>query len=44
MNFLLMGHVEKDPNSSYKIAVKCCNDLKNYSWHIGKLIEKQECL
>jgi hypothetical protein len=30
MNCPLMGH-----------AVKCCEDLKNYSRHIGKLIEKQ---
>jgi hypothetical protein len=37
----LLGHVGKDPNSPHKIAVKCCDDLKNYSQHIGKLIEKQ---
>jgi hypothetical protein len=41
MNCPLMRHVETDPNSSHKIAVKCCEDLKNYSRHIGKLIEKQ---
>jgi hypothetical protein len=41
MNCSLMGHVETDPNSSHKITVKCCEDLKNYSLHIGKLIEKQ---
>ncbi|XP_050244292.1 uncharacterized protein LOC126692642 [Quercus robur] len=31
----------KEPNSPHKIAVKCCEDLKNYSQHIDKLIEKQ---
>nr|XP_023922961.1 zinc finger MYM-type protein 1-like [Quercus suber] len=31
----------KDPNSPHKITVKCCEDLKNYSRHIDKLIEKQ---
>ncbi|XP_075665956.1 uncharacterized protein LOC142635730 [Castanea sativa] len=31
----------KDPNSPHKIAVKCCENLKNYSQHINKLIEKQ---
>jgi hypothetical protein len=41
MNCPLMGHVGTDPNSPHKIAVKCCEDLKNYSRHIGKLIEKQ---
>ena len=34
-------HVGKDPNSPHKIVVKCCEDLKNYSRHIDKLIEKQ---
>jgi hypothetical protein len=33
--------VGTDPNSPHKIAVKCCEDLKNYSRYIGKLIEKQ---
>ncbi|XP_050258909.1 uncharacterized protein LOC126703892 [Quercus robur] len=41
MNFPLIRHVGKDPNSPYKIAVKRCKDLKNYSRHIDKLIEKQ---
>ncbi|XP_062166924.1 uncharacterized protein LOC133873208 [Alnus glutinosa] len=41
MHCPLMGHVGTDPNSPHKIAVKCCEDLKNYSRHIGKLIEKQ---
>jgi hypothetical protein len=36
-----MGHVRTNPNSPHKIAVKCCEDLKNYSRHIDKLIEKQ---
>ena len=36
-----MRHVGKDPNSLHKIAVRCCDDLKNNSRHIGKLIEKQ---
>ncbi|XP_062145907.1 uncharacterized protein LOC133853901 [Alnus glutinosa] len=36
MNCPLMGHVGTDPNSPHKIAVKCCEDLKNYSRHIGK--------
>jgi hypothetical protein len=40
MNCPLLGHVGTDPNSPHKIAVKCCEDLKNYSRHIGKLIEK----
>jgi hypothetical protein len=40
MNCPLMGHMGTDPNSPHKIAVKCCKDLKNYSRHIGKLIEK----
>ncbi|XP_030964725.1 zinc finger MYM-type protein 1-like [Quercus lobata] len=31
----------KDPNSPHKIVVKCCEDLKNYSRHIDKQIEKQ---
>jgi len=39
MNCLLMGHVGTDPNSLHKIAVKCCEDQKNYSRYIGKLIE-----
>ena len=33
--------VGKDPNSPHKIAVKCSEDLINYSQHINKLIEKQ---
>ena len=40
MNFPLIRHVGKDPNSPHKIAVKCCEDLKNYSRHIDKQIEK----
>jgi hypothetical protein len=40
INCLLMGHVATDPNSPHKITVKCYEDLKNYSRHIGKLIEK----
>ena len=42
MNCLLIRHVGKDPNSLHKIAVKSCEDLKNYSRHIDKLIEKQK--
>ena len=41
MNCPLIRHVRKDPNSPHKITVKCCEDLKNYSRHIDKLIEKQ---
>jgi len=41
MNCPLTGHVEKYQNPPNKIVVKCCEDLKNYSRHIGKLIEKQ---
>ncbi|KAL4616285.1 hypothetical protein ACB092_07G187600 [Castanea dentata] len=41
MNCPLLRHVGKDPNFPHKIAVKCCEDLKNYSRHIDKLIEKQ---
>ena len=41
MNCPLIRHVGKDPNSPHKIAVKCCEDLKNYLRHIDKLIEKQ---
>jgi hypothetical protein len=41
MDCPLMRHVGTDPNSSYKIVVKYCEDLKNYSRHIDKLIEKQ---
>jgi len=41
MNCPLLEYVRKDPNSPHKIAVKCCDDLENYSRHIGKLIEKQ---
>jgi hypothetical protein len=37
----LMAHVGRGPNSPHKIAVKCCEDLKNYSQHIGKLMEKK---
>ena len=40
-NCPLIRHVGKEPNSPHKIAVKCCEDLKNYSRHIDKLIEKQ---
>jgi len=40
-NSSLMGHVEKDPNSPHKSAVKCCEDLMNQSRHIDKLVEKQ---
>ncbi|XP_062151972.1 uncharacterized protein LOC133860366 [Alnus glutinosa] len=29
-----MGHVGTDPNSPHKIAMKCYEDLKNYSRHI----------
>ena len=42
MNCPLIRHVRKDPNSLHKIAVKSCEDLKNYSRHIDKLIEKQK--
>jgi hypothetical protein len=41
MNCPLIGHVGKDPNSSHKIAVKCCEDLMKYSRYIDKLFEKQ---
>ena len=41
MNCPLIRHVEKESNSPHKISVKCCEDLKNYSRHIDKLIEKQ---
>ena len=41
MNCPLIRHVRKEPNSLHKIAVKCCEDLKNYSRHIDKLIQKQ---
>ncbi|KAK4539256.1 hypothetical protein RGQ29_031933 [Quercus rubra] len=41
MNCPLIRHVGKEPNSPHKIAVKCCENLKNYSRHIDKLIEKQ---
>jgi hypothetical protein len=41
MSCPLMRHVGKDPNSPHKFAMKCCEDLNNYSRHIGKLIEKQ---
>ena len=41
MNCPLVHHVGKEPNSPHKIVVKCCEDLKNYSRHIDKLIEKQ---
>ena len=40
MNFPLIRHVGKEPNSPHKIIVKCCKDLKNYSRHIDELIEK----
>jgi hypothetical protein len=33
--------VGKDPNSPYKIAMRCCEDLMNYSRYIDKLVEKQ---
>ena len=42
MNCPLIRYVGKDPNSLHKIAVKSCEDLKNYSQHIDKLIEKQK--
>ena len=41
MNCPLIRHVGKEPNFPHKIAVKCCEDLKNYSRHINKLIQKQ---
>ena len=41
-NCPLIRYVGKDPNSLHKIAVKSCEDLKNYSRHIDKLIEKQK--
>ena len=42
INCPLIRHEGKDPNSPHKIVVKCCEDLKNYSRHINKLIEKQK--
>ena len=42
MNCPLIRHIGKDPNFPHKIYVKCCEDLKNYSSHIDKLIEKRE--
>ncbi|XP_050248602.1 uncharacterized protein LOC126695841 [Quercus robur] len=41
MNCPLIRHEGKEPNSPHKNAVKCCEDLQNYSQHIDKLIEKQ---
>ena len=41
MNCSLIGHEGKDPNTSHKIAVKCYEDLMNYSGRIDKLVEKQ---
>jgi hypothetical protein len=37
----LMVHVGRVPNTPHKIAVKCHEDLRNYSQHIGKLMEKK---
>ena len=39
MNCSLIGHEGKDPNTPHKIAMKCCEDLGNYSGHIDKLVE-----
>nr|XP_023922400.1 zinc finger MYM-type protein 1-like [Quercus suber] len=41
MNCALIRHEGKEPNSPHKIAMKCCDDLKNYPRHIDKLIKKQ---
>ncbi|XP_065634869.1 uncharacterized protein LOC136069813 [Quercus suber] len=41
MNCPLIRHERKEPNSPHKITMKCCEDLKNHSRHIDKLIEKQ---
>nr|XP_023929395.1 uncharacterized protein LOC112040733 [Quercus suber] len=41
MNCPLIRQEGKEPNSPHKIAMKCCEDLKNHSRHIDKLIEKQ---
>ena len=41
MNCSLIGHEGKDPNTPHKIAVKCCEDLRNYSGHIDNLVEKK---
>ena len=35
-----LTHMGKDPNSQHKIAMRSCEDLMNYSQHIGKVIEK----
>ena len=36
-----LTHMGKDPNSQHKIVMRSCEDLMNYSQHIGKVIEKQ---
>jgi hypothetical protein len=40
-NCPLLGHVGKSPNSSHRMAVKCCEDLRNRSRHIQTLFGKQ---
>ena len=41
MNCSLIDHEGKDPNTPQKIAVKCCEDLRNYLGHIDKLVGKK---
>ncbi|CAL5329405.1 unnamed protein product [Camellia sinensis] len=39
-NCPLLSHMGKDPNSSHRVAIKCC-DLTNQAQHIEVIIEKQ---
>ena len=41
MNCSLIDHEGKDPNTPHKIAVKCCENLRNYLGHIDKLVGKK---
>ncbi|CAL5426858.1 unnamed protein product [Camellia sinensis] len=40
-NCPLLSHMGKDPNSSHRVAIKCCCDLTNQAQHIEAIIEKQ---
>ncbi|KAJ1441691.1 Zinc finger, TTF-type [Sesbania bispinosa] len=41
VNCPLLGHIGKNPNSSHRMAVKSCEDLKNKSQHNQRLFGKQ---
>ena len=40
-NYAFLTHIREDPCSSYNNAMKYCEDLRNQSWHVDKILNVQ---